>query len=550
MIELEDWVRSEPFPRGGEWLVMGKGPTFAHRGDVDLSRYVTVSLNHVVTEQAVDVAHMIDFDVAEACAEAVRDNSSWLVMPRHPHIGFRPSLLRLDELIVHNPVLAELDREGRVVVYDLTTPDAPEPGAVQVRYFSSEAAVALAARMGASSVRTLGIDGGTAYAGSFSALDSTTRLANGQPSFSLQFERLDEIAREHAIDVEPVVEPLKVYVGVQERELIAARVLEYTISEHATEPVLVRHLPPVTRTPQDPRQRQRTPFSFSRFLIPELAGYRGRALYVDSDMHVFDDITQLWKIPFDGATVLCTNQTFIPPQWRDNPDFHPGRQMSVMMLDCENLSWKIDEIIDQLDAGTLTYEQLMFEMGLVKPEAVTDALPEAWNHLEHYEPGETKLLHYTAIPTQPWKSEDNPNRELWEDAFVRACRAGYIDRELVERHVKAGHVRASLLPLVPETAPPKPTLTSAMAAELEATRNALALRGGPLARAAGRVALERMRQSPGWTTAGTRPPGSPGASLAGRSGSAVAAARSFARAAATAARSAVGSARQRLRRGR
>jgi hypothetical protein len=185
MIELEDWVRAAPFPSGAEWLVVGKGPTFARRGDVDLRRYVTVSLNHVVTEQAVDVAHMIDFDVAEACAEAVRDSSRWLVMPRHPHIGFRPSLLRLDELIAHNPVLAELERAGRVVVYDLTTPDEPVPGALQVRYFSSEAAVALAGRLGASSVRTLGVDGGTAYAGSFSALDSTTRLANGQPSFSL-----------------------------------------------------------------------------------------------------------------------------------------------------------------------------------------------------------------------------------------------------------------------------------------------------------------------------------------------------------------------------
>jgi hypothetical protein len=258
-------------------------------------------------------------------------------------------------------------------------------------------------------------------------------------------------------------------------------------------------------------------------------------------MHVFDDITQLWKVPLDGATVLCTNQTFIPPQWRDNPDFHAGRQMSVMMLDCENLPWKIDEIIDQLDAGTLTYEQLMFEMGLVKPEAVVDALPEGWNHLEHFEPGETKLLHYTAIPTQPWKSEDNPNRELWEGAFVRACRAGFIDRELVERHVKAGHIRASLLPLVPETAPAKRLFTSAMAAELEATRNALALRGGPLARAAGRVALERMRQKPGWTTAGTR---------AVRPGWFADRVLAVARSAATTARAASGNARRRLKRGR
>jgi hypothetical protein len=201
---------------------------------------------------------------------------------------------------------------------------------------------------------------------------------------------------------------------------------------------------------------------------------------------------------------MCTNQSFIPPQWRNNPDFHPGRQLSVMMLDCANLTWRIDEIIDQLDAGRLTYEQLMFEMALLPAEGVRDGLPEGWNHLEHFVEGETKLLHYTAIPTQPWKSEDNPNRELWEDAFVRACRAGYVDADLVARHAKAGHVRDSLLPLVPPRVPVRPNIGGAMAAELEATRNALLLRGGPLARAAGRVAIERMRQTEGWAATARR----------------------------------------------
>jgi hypothetical protein len=217
-------------------------------------------------------------------------------------------------------------------------------------------------------------------------------------------------------------------------------------------------------------------------------------------MHVFDDITKLWDIPFGEAKVMCTNQTFIPPQWRGNPDFHPGRQMSVMMLDCTSLRWNIDDIIDKLDSDELSYGQLMFEMALVPDEQVSDGLPEAWNHLEHFIDGDTKLLHYTAIPTQPWRSEDNPNRELWEAAFVRACEAGYVDASLVERHIKAGHVRSSLRALVPEPRKAQPVLGSALGAELDATRNALALRGSALARAAGRVALERMRQTPGWTT--------------------------------------------------
>lgn len=502
MIEFDKWAASRPFGERRDFLILGKGPTYARRNEFDLSEYVTVSLNHVVTEQAVDVAHMIDFEVAEACADAIVGNAKWLLMPRHPHLAFGATLLRLDELIVHVPALADLDAQGRLVCYDLDdSPEAVRGAPVSVKFFSSEAAVDLAGRLGARHVATLGVDGGTAYAAQFSGLNATTRLVNGQPSFSLQFSALENLAKAHNMLVEPMVSPLRVYVGVQERELIAARVLEFTINEHASRPVQVVHLPPVTRTPIDPRKRQRTPFSFSRFLIPELAGYQGRALYVDSDMHVFDDITALWDIPFGGAKVMCTNQTFIPPQWRDNANFHPGRQMSVMMLDCASLPWKIDEIIDALDANTLSYEDLMFEMSLVPAEEVSDGLPEGWNHLEHYVPGETKLLHYTAVPTQPWKSEDNPNRELWESAFIRACAAGYVDSDLVDRHIKAGHVRASLMPLVKDVAEPRPAMRSATAAELQATRHALSLRGSSLARAAGRVVVERMRQNPAWTVA-------------------------------------------------
>jgi hypothetical protein len=499
MIEFDEWKQGMAAADSREWLILGKGPTFSRRADFDLGSYRTMSLNHVVSQQAVDVAHMIDFDVAEHCAEAIRSNARWLLMPRHPHMAYRPTLLRLDELVRHVPILSELERQGRIVCYDLNnSPEPPRGTQIQVQYFSSEAALDIVGHLGASVVHTLGVDGGTAYAGAFSALDASTRLTNGQPSFSVQFLQLQEIARRHDLALEPLVPPLKVFVGVQERELVAARVLEFTILEHASRPVEVIHLPAVERMPKDREKRQRTPFSFSRFLIPELMGHKGRALYLDSDMQVFDDITHLWDVPFDGGKVLCTNQTYIPPQWLNNPQFHPGRQLSVMMLDCERLFWKIDEIVDALDADTLTYEELMFKLSIVPESEIVDGLPPAWNHLEHFVEGETKLIHYTAIPTQPWKSEDNPNSGLWEAAFVRACEAGYVNRGLVERHVKAGHVRRSLLPLVPPANRPQPRLDSAMAAELEATRNALALRGGPLARAAGRIALARMRQAPGW----------------------------------------------------
>ena len=79
-----------------------------------------------------------------------------------------------------------------------------------------------------------------------------------------------------------------------------------------------------------------------------------------------------------------------------------------MLLDCERLDWEIDDIVGGLDEGRYTYEQLMFELCVVDEDEINDNIPPVWNHLEHYEPGETKLLHYTVVPTQPWKNDKNP----------------------------------------------------------------------------------------------------------------------------------------------
>lgn len=490
-VEFSAWRRSTGLP-DRPWLLMGKGPSFARRDDYDLSAFNTMSLNHAVLAQRVDVAHMLDFDVVEACAAALPEQCRFLLVPRHPNISFSPSTLTLDQLLRHVPEVAAMAAQGRVVVYDRAGVGRRTAPAVEVRYFSAEAALDLLGHLGAKQVRTLGIDGGTAYAQDFSALDGSTRLANGQPSFSRQARLLRETARRHGMEVRPLQETMRVFVGVDESQLLAAEVLEHTIRQYASGPVEVTPMTDVKApTPKDKRNRPRTAFSFSRFAIPALCGYEGRALYVDADMQVFDDIAQLWQIPFEGAKVLCTNQPEPPEKWRGSGHFHPGRQMSVMMLDCESLDWDVADVVQGLDEGRYTYEQLMFEMCLLPPDEVTDGLPPEWNHLEHFEPGETKLLHYTVVPTQPWKNDENPLRGIWEEAFVRAWGEGAVEPELLDRQIRKGHVKKGLRSLVTPPGEPAPRpAASALEAELRSVRARLdrfdRLRPGRVARGVAR----------------------------------------------------------------
>jgi hypothetical protein len=231
--------------------------------------------------------------------------------------------------------------------------------------------------------------------------------------------------------------PVKVYVGSQEAQMLAVRVLEFSIRRHASMPVEVfplHHAQLEVPMPRDVRNRPRTPFSFQRFYIPQLAGFGGRAIYLDSDMQVFQDIAELWSLPFEGADLLAA---------REPGDAGRKPQFSVMLLNCEALHWRLDEIVAALDRGELTYETLMYEMAVAR--RVRAAIDPRWNSLERYEEGVTALLHYTDMNTQPWIYAAHRLGHLWMRDLLAAVDEGFITRDEVQSHVARGFVRPSLV---------------------------------------------------------------------------------------------------------
>lgn len=237
-------------------------------------------------------------------------------------------------------------------------------------------------------------------------------------------------------DIAQNADPVRVFVAGTRAEWLPMRVLEFSIRETSGLPVQFAAIHTFNRAIPMPvllANRPRTPFSFQRFLIPELCGFAGRAIYLDADMQVFVDIGRLWQRDFNG----CSLQTV-----REGERGRRG-QFSVMLLDCRALGWNVDHIVAELDAGRLDYAGLMYEMR-VAPRVGFDVPPE-WNSLEHFEAGQTCLLHYTDMNTQPWISTVNPLGHLWVSCLRRALAAGFITRDELEREVRDGHVRPSLL---------------------------------------------------------------------------------------------------------
>lgn len=450
VIELSEWASQAAFP-DRPWLLMGKGPSFSRRHDFDLTRFNLFALNHVVREVKVQVAHAIDIDVIEDCSEVLEEQCEYLVLPRRPHEGKVPGA-DLEKYVRRIPVLQRLDRQDRLIWYSASTAPVRGVPTVQVRYLSSEAAIGILGILGAKKVRSLGVDGGVSYGKDFSDVEARTRLAGGQPSFDVQFEGIRKNAAAFDIDYKPLMEPKRIFVGADETQLAAAAVLEYSIKKHSQGPVefnLMRDLDiPI---PKDPANRPRTGFSLYRFMIPALTGFSGRALYLDADMQVFDDISELWHLPFEGKKVLCTYQDEAPERWKENDWFHPGRQMSVMMLDCSALDWDIHAIVKALDAGEFSYADLLFDLAVLDKTEIGENIPPEWNSLERYEAGVTKLLHYTIGPTQPWRNDDNPLRGIWEEGYREAITAGVFDPSIVERGVELGLYKPSLLRDLPRS---------------------------------------------------------------------------------------------------
>lgn len=239
-----------------------------------------------------------------------------------------------------------------------------------------------------------------------------------------------------AIDMD---ETARVFIAATPAEWLPTRVLEFSIRETASLPVEVSALYTFRRSmplPKAVENRPRTPFSFQRFLIPELCSFAGKAIYLDADMQVFRDVAELWRQPLNGNDLQTVREA------------GKGRrgQFSVMLLDCERLRWNVDEIVAALDAGTLDYAGLMYEMRATKK--IGRDIPPEWNSLETYEPRKTALLHYTDMNTQPWVSLANPLSYLWVSCLRRALAAGFINEGELQREISAGHVRPSLVPQI------------------------------------------------------------------------------------------------------
>lgn len=189
-----------------------------------------------------------------------------------------------------------------------------------------------------------------------------------------------------------------------------------------------------------------TEFSLYRFLIPEICGHHGRAIYIDSDIICLTDIGELFDAPLNGAQFLAKPDAYTEGFWG----------LSVMLIDCETCRFDLETTIDEIEKGLYTIS----DFSCMSPQFLSHhpyhigKIDPRWNSFDHLDAG-TKLIHYTNLYTQPWKYRGHPHGDLWFQYLEEARASGYITNRDIELSLVRSYVRRDLLE---GNSPPPPPL--------------------------------------------------------------------------------------------
>jgi hypothetical protein len=421
---------------GRHVLVLGKGPSLDSQSYERSSRAACVfGINQTCRSFRCDVAFFIDIEPFNESIEDVLRSGAAVVLPWRPNQRgrmrsriSRPMQQNLIELCAQRPQLRQLSEQGRLYYFHTRLADRRAASNVfEPNLVSFSALLQILASVGVRDVRTLGVDGGSGYSRELKG-ESFTQLPAG---YDKQFPILRRIAMTNGVSMTRAdSEPIRIFVGCEPEQWLAARVLEYSIRQSTNEPVSIEYLYRALPDSAAPAGG-RTPFSAQRFHIPQLCGYRGLAVYMDSDMQVFADVRELVGCCRDGRAVVSAEA---PPGSGRRP------QYSVMVINCELARWDGEALTR---ASREAYESTMFELSFESNKEV--AIPYVWNSLERYEPDRTRLLHYTDMDTQPWLSNKNRLAPVWIRALNEAVRDGFVSFDDVRREVESGNARPGLL---------------------------------------------------------------------------------------------------------
>lgn len=201
---------------------------------------------------------------------------------------------------------------------------------------------------------------------------------------------------------------LHCFIGYDTRQPVAFTVAAQSIIMHAKQPVAIH---PLVLSTLPIARRGLTEFTYSRFLVPWLMEFEGRAMFVDGDVLIRADIGELFHIA--DASEAVRGRTYAVHVVKGPQRFE---WPAVMLFNC----WHYKNQKLKPEFVETTSLKLHWLEWLADDEI--GELPAEWAHTILYDPPrpDAKLVHYTAgLPAFPELASCEHGKE-WDEVLTRA----------------------------------------------------------------------------------------------------------------------------------
>jgi lipopolysaccharide biosynthesis glycosyltransferase len=175
---------------------------------------------------------------------------------------------------------------------------------------------------------------------------------------------------------------IPIFIGYDSKVKIAYHVLAESILRNSSTPVTIspinlNNLKNIYTRKQDPLAS--TEFSFSRFLVPHLMNYNGWAIFMDSDMVMLSDITELWNLRNEDYAIQVCKHDYTP----SSKNKFLGNNQTIYV----KKNWSSLMLMNCSKCKTLTTEYVNTKSGLELhqfkwlDENLIGSIPLEWNWL-------------------------------------------------------------------------------------------------------------------------------------------------------------------------
>ncbi len=215
---------------------------------------------------------------------------------------------------------------------------------------------------------------------------------------------------------------MKIFIGWDSRFPEPADVLRHSLIRHATIPLQISYLNLAElglRREHDPLAS--TEFTYSRFLVPHLCGFEGKAVFMDNDMVCLGDIKELDDLGMQDLALRVVKHDHTPT---DSVKMNGCKQTcyprknwsSLMIMNCAKLGlWTKQVVESQTGAYLHRFQDI--------PDNLIGDVPKSWNTLDRADDS-TRMIHYTS--GGPWFEEckNHAFADLWYQARDKARLSG------------------------------------------------------------------------------------------------------------------------------